>query len=1480
MAELGQLSYSIILDDKNFSKQATDVVKKLKTVNAEIEGLLSIDSDKIAKPFNLAGMSIEKMVTQAKVLETAFKALSQSGTGELTQDAVNLKLRWQEIQTEVSKYGLNLKSSLMEQQKIIEPLKSLKQVLEMPTNSLDEVAAKLSEIRRVRAEQVKTDANYVSTMSMLNKVESELLANQKSAIAIGKSKLSVEQQLAAELQKQPIAINDIIASAKQLEVLYKSLSDRESELGGQAQAKWLGMREQLQAYGYTIKSSVMEQQTLTGALAMQENTIGQVESKMKALSAVRKNIDVSDKTNLETLKRINDEYMRLGDHLKKVGARQYNLADLARNTNGAFSPLGFSIQQVARELPSLTMGAQMFFLAISNNLPILSDELRKAKESYKALTAEGKAAIPVWKQVVSSIFSWQTAMVVGITLLTMYGRELGNFIKGLFGANSASEKLTKSILEQHSAMNAETLEVTRLFDKLKAVGKETNEYREIKDKIISKYGEYLKGLNSEVVALNNIEGAYNAVISAIKEKARVQALDKATSEAAAEYETKKTNSLIKIRKDYIDKFGEEKGGELFRQLRDEIEKTGEVSEKTKKIIEDSFSSIVTVGGSNTGASQSVKQNGVLLLVDNITTANKELKKSIEEVNAVIGDMFSENSETTKSLIKDAENALKEAQLMPSETKKQIADRNLAIKKAQDKLNYLNTYGVPKEPTKTPAIQNQQEKFTQEQVRAAEDLETEIAKKRIEAQEDGFEKRISLMKLNHSVELREIRRQREDMLREVIENERKLFEANPKNKDRKFDSSGVTLSTSQENLFAESITETEKKQNKELSEEYAKAIEQYKTYAAARLDTIKKYESDRKAVIAAGGSQENLNEVDRQEKEALSAIDKQFAMKEESYKQWVDSISGMAIDQLNELLRQVELTLGMTQISLAGENDPSRNTQQVAVLRQQIVDLKKQIDTERNKANQRENKANDAGKSIKDWKRLDKVLGDVSKSFKEIGEEVGGTSGKILALSGEITSSAGKLINDIVTLSDMSVNGITTTATAAETAIQALERASVILTIIATGIQLLQKLQSVTKDAYARYEKFDAKVEQINDLKDAVNQYELAVLRATQAEKNWFGEDNLRNLKDYKDQQIKVHDNYFKKLYELQAKYQNKKGGGWLTGSLNYGLLGGIDWAIGTDILGNKYDERLEKAINNLRIETRKRKSGFLGSGIGSKSQKTEDLRTWVRRELKAELFDEDGWINQEVYAEIMDKFSGKLVGQTKETLEELSKLKEQYDEYLNQLRDYVNSLYEPLVDNMVDSLWDWLNDGKDALDSFKGYASDTFKDIVSDMLRTIVLRDVVGSFQEDIANAYEAYSKGDLTEAELSKIIADRTAELTAKYESSIPALQTALESMTGAFEQAGFDFSSETERTGLSGSLARASQDSIDELTGVMYAGLEKLSQTANNTNAININITAMSAELKTQTTLLRSIDGYTARLPYIETGINTIINRGVKLQ
>lgn len=122
----------------------------------------------------------------------------------------------------------------------------------------------------------------------------------------------------------------------------------------------------------------------------------------------------------------------IGNHQRNVG-----------NYQGSFNGLNMSVQQIVRELPAAKMGINMFFMAISNNLPIMVDQIKYAKEANAAMKAAGQEPVPIWKQLVSSLFSWQSAMMVGITLLTIYGKDIANWVKELFKANDAQKQARK-----------------------------------------------------------------------------------------------------------------------------------------------------------------------------------------------------------------------------------------------------------------------------------------------------------------------------------------------------------------------------------------------------------------------------------------------------------------------------------------------------------------------------------------------------------------------------------------------------------------------------------------------------------------------------------------------------------------------------------------------------------------------------------------------------------------------------------------------------------------------------------------------------------------------------------------------------------------------------------------------------------------------------------------------------------------------------
>ena len=166
------------------------------------------------------------------------------------------------------------------------------------------------------------------------------------------------------------------------------------------------------------------------------------------------------------------------------------------NAQRQFNGLHNSIQQMAREMPSLAMGPQMFFLAISNNLPIFTDELARARKEYDELQKSGKKGTPVWKQVLSSLFSWQTAMITGIMLLVMYGDEIWDWTKKLFSAKKGVDEFNISLKEMteiekdgRAQMVRTRFELKSVIDEIKNfVGSKEQEKAKVEE-LNRKYGE-------------------------------------------------------------------------------------------------------------------------------------------------------------------------------------------------------------------------------------------------------------------------------------------------------------------------------------------------------------------------------------------------------------------------------------------------------------------------------------------------------------------------------------------------------------------------------------------------------------------------------------------------------------------------------------------------------------------------------------------------------------------------------------------------------------------------------------------------------------------------------------------------------------------------------------------------------------------------------------------------------------------------------
>lgn len=218
----------------------------------------------------------------------------------------------------------------------------------------------------------------------------------------------------------------------------------------------------------------------------------------------------------------------IGNHQRNVG-----------NYASGFNSLGMSVQQIVRELPAATMGLNMFFLAISNNLPILTDEIKRAVELNKQMKAQNQETIPVWKQLVSSIFSWQTALVVAITAMSMYGKEIVSWVSGLFSARKeinilAGEvnKFNEALANSRKAAGEEIGQLRVLYSQVSNVNLSMEARLAAINKLQQQYPAYFGNLTKEQMLAGDTSAAYRQLTKDIMAAARARAAQERIDELA------------------------------------------------------------------------------------------------------------------------------------------------------------------------------------------------------------------------------------------------------------------------------------------------------------------------------------------------------------------------------------------------------------------------------------------------------------------------------------------------------------------------------------------------------------------------------------------------------------------------------------------------------------------------------------------------------------------------------------------------------------------------------------------------------------------------------------------------------------------------------------------------------------------------------------------------------------------------------------
>lgn len=521
-------------------------------------------------------------------------------------------------------------------------------------DSLTSAINKASDALKTASEAIKNTSEAQKEIAQTTQRQSQAMQSASSSISLTSSAYAEILNTVTSYDNKAKELNERLSINKtKLDEIRRELSNLSKELskGTISQQEYLRIVSDL-----TIKERDLVQQnkqytsllnahskamvSTAGSYNEMSAAVVQLENRFRNLSEAQRQGD----QGVGLIKQIK----QLKDELKTIDAQMGNYQRNVGNYTSHWNGLNVSVQQMARELPSLAVGWNTFFLAISNNLPIMADEIKRAREEFKALQESGQKGVPVWKQLTKSILNWQTALVVGITLLSVYGKDIMNWIENLFKAKEVTGDLidyeNKLLLARQKGIQDISKETTKL-DLLYKTTQDTN--KSMKERLAAANAlqkmspDYLGNMKKESILAGEAKEAYmqlrkELVASAI---ARAQ-LDEMTKIAAQRYK-----AWVKERNAYVSYLRSE--NELSKNNSD-LQKA--ITLNAKKQWENAKDSLSDYDKALKGMSESIDVDA---LVNDSNDANK---KEAEEYANYMKNIESELTKTRIALIEDRRKA--------------------------------------------------------------------------------------------------------------------------------------------------------------------------------------------------------------------------------------------------------------------------------------------------------------------------------------------------------------------------------------------------------------------------------------------------------------------------------------------------------------------------------------------------------------------------------------------------------------------------------------------------------------------------------------------------------------------------------------------------------------------------------------------------------------------------------------------------------
>lgn len=816
--------------------------------------------------------------------------------------------------------------------------------------------------------------------------------------------------------------------------------------------------------------------------------------------------------------------------------------------------------------------------------------------------------------------------------------------------------------------------------------------------------------------------------------------------------------------------------------------------------------------------RSIANDPVLNAIDE--RINRYTKK-MSEVSSEFQGLFEQAGTTTKTKAeeRDEERAAKEQQKIANET----AQRNEKIREYSDKVS---------------------EAVTQ--------AEFDIRQAQINAMDDGYEKTVAQVQLNYDRLIAENDKRAQKMIEDL--KDKKTLEwlnQNPKaTKEQEIEyraSLNLTtadLSSEQQAMlrsYAEIARQIQVNGNRAALDDMLKDV---LTYEQQRTEIAEEYEKKRKAlyqtdeqgnyvldesgspVLRQGVTQGNVDELNRQEEEALRRVDEMFAEREATYQAWCNQIADYTLEQLENVLAEAEAALEDAKKQGVGGNKLAEANAKVTTAKKKVSEARAKEDVSPDK------------RSIKEWEDLYKTLLECEKQFESIGNTVGGVAGEIISVAGNITTSSLSMINGIVQLVNMSSAGIVGTSTAAATAIQTVEKASVILTIISAAMQIVMQIVNL-------FNSDDEKQEHIEALQGRIDQLQWELDNA-----------DIVRLQENSGKAVE------RVRQALSETYQEL-----LKNKLAVGDVAGAWRLLFTNVSSNsevleKTAEKLAKAYANIEYTADKALGGEKYASAKEQLENIAQQQILIQEQIEAE--------------QSKKKSDG---GQIEEWQRQIEELGQEAVQIINDMvEDIIGGSSSEIASELGDAFFEAFQAGEDYAEAW----GDKVNEIVADVMKRMLVSKFL---EEPLGEIFDKYKKKWFPDGQFAGL--DAVISSLGGFASDLNAVgddfATIWENLPDSVKSM-FDVTEEATREASEKGIATASQESVDELNGRATAIQGHTYSISENTKIILsvVNMILQSVlNIETHTERISGlVEDVESSVKEMKDTVNDIALKGVKLK